>query len=94
MCNARTNARWKGKIIIKLNRAISLLEECMVKVMSKIENLEERKGAIEDRASSHNRDMTEKEQMRYYDLEEQIDALQCEMDDIGTALEMLREYEI
>ena len=80
--------------MIKLNRAISLLEECMVKVMSKIENLEERKGAIEDRASSYNRDMTEKEQMRYYDLEEQIDALQCEMDDIGTALEMLREYEI
>lgn len=79
--------------MIKLNRPISVLEEFMAKVGRKIDALEEKRDAIEDNAFEHNRDMTEREQAQYCDLDEQIAVLECELENIEMALDLLREYE-
>ena len=78
--------------MIKLNKPVTMLEDILEKLESKIEDLRVKQDAIAECAVEHDRDMTEREQERYDALEEQIDELQAEQDEIENALDYLREY--
>lgn len=57
-----------------------------------IGKLEEKQNAIEDKAIEHDRDMTEKEQNRYDEIDEQIRAIDACKDNLEYAMSEIEEY--
>lgn len=78
--------------MIKLNKYVDALENVIEKIEQKVEELEEKKNSIEEKASEENRDMTKAEWNKFFKLEEQIEDLQCEIDEIENAIDYLRGY--
>lgn len=80
MTNRQINSR--------LERILDVIEELKEDLESEIEDIDERQEQIEDKACDADRDMTEKEQERFYALEDQknqilyiIQNLDIDMDD-------------
>lgn len=57
-----------------------------------IGTLEENQIAIEDKAIEHDRDMTEKEQERYDEIDEQIRAIETCKDNLEYAMSEIEDY--
>lgn len=57
-----------------------------------IGQLEEKQNAIEDKAIEHDRDMTEKEQNRYDEIDEQIRAIDACKDNLEYAMSEIENY--
>jgi prefoldin subunit 5 len=80
--------------MIKLNRPVELLENALEKIEAKIEQLSEKRNAIEENAADYDRDLTAREWDKIFKYDEQIEALQFEMDEIENALDYIRDYAI
>ena len=78
--------------MIKLNKPVEMLESILEKIEAKIEELQEKMDALEENACDHDRDMTDAEWNRWYKWEAKRDEWQSEYDEIGNALDYLREY--
>lgn len=78
--------------MIKLNRQVAALEDIILKLEHKIEDLEEKKQAVIDNACEHDRVLTAAEERRIDGLDEKIDELNAEADDVQNAIDYLREY--
>jgi prefoldin subunit 5 len=79
--------------MIKLNRPVEMLEDIQMKIEDKIELLEERKQAIEDKAyERESGELTDREQERIDNIDEEIETLRSEYDEIENALQYIREY--
>ena len=57
-----------------------------------IGQLEEKQNAIEDKAIEHDRDMTEQEQNRYDEIDEQIRAIDACKDNLEYAMSEIENY--
>lgn len=57
-----------------------------------IGELEEKRDAIEEKALDRDRDMTEKEKERYYEIDEQINAIACCKDNLEYAMMEIEQY--
>ena len=57
-----------------------------------IGELEEKRDAIEENAIDRDRNMTEKEKERYYEIGEQINAIACCKDNLEYAMSAIDEY--
>lgn len=78
--------------MIKLNRQIDSLESAIEKIEEKIKNLAKKRNAIEEKAAEDDREFTGSELKKFYELGDQIEELEGELDDIEIALEYLRHY--
>ena len=68
------------------------LNDIMENIDDIISDLEEKRDNIKDNAFDEDRDMTEKEQERYYEINEQINNLEDCVAYIENAMECLEEY--
>lgn len=57
-----------------------------------IGELEEKRDAIEENAIDRDRNMTEKEKERYYEIDEQINAIACCKDNLEYAMMEIEQY--
>lgn len=78
--------------MIKLNRQIDSLESVIEKIEEKIQNLKKKRNAIEEKAAEDDREFTDSELNKFYELGDQIEELEEEINDIEAALEYLRHY--
>lgn len=78
--------------MIKLNKYVNGLENVIEKIEQRIDELNEKKDAIEENAFDEDREMTKAEWNKFYKLEEQIEELEGEKDEIENALDYLRDY--
>lgn len=76
----------------KLNKYNDKLVAIYEELDNLIGELEEKRDAIEDRAIEKNRDMTDAEQGRYDEINEQIDAIRECMDNIESAWDVIGDY--
>lgn len=78
--------------MVKLNKYINSLERVIEKIEYRIEELEEKKTILEDRAGESDREMTNRELYLYDKYDKEIEELEAEKDDIENALDCIREY--
>lgn len=78
--------------MIKLNKQMESLEKAQDKIDKRIEELEAKKVAIEDKAADEDREMTKSELDRYFRFDEEISDLRCEYDEIQNAIDYISEY--
>lgn len=76
----------------KLNKYNDKLVAIYEELDNLIGELEEKRDAIEERAIEKDRDMTDAEQGRYDEIDEQIDAVRECMDNIESAWDAIGDY--
>lgn len=77
---------------MKLNKYYNKIQEIYESLDELIGELEEKQNAIEEKAIDHDRDMTEKEQERYNEIDEQLVAIRACMDNLEYAMSDIEEY--
>lgn len=78
--------------MIKLNKYIYSLKRVIEKIEYRIEELEEKKTTLEDRAGESDREMTNREWNLYEKYDAEIENLEDEKTDIFNAIDYLEEY--
>ena len=76
----------------KLNKYNDKLVAIYAEMDNLIGELEEKRDAIEERAIEKDRDMTDTEQERYDEIDEQIDAIRECMENIESAWDAIGDY--
>ena len=76
----------------KMNSQYDKLNAIMENIIDIISDLEEKRDNIKDNAFDEDRDMTEKEQERYYEIDDQISNLEDCVAYIENAMECLDDY--
>ena len=77
---------------IKLNKQVKDLEQMQERIEKQIEFIREKMDMIEENACDHDRDLTEREQNKWFKYEEDIDELNYEKDEIQNAIDYLRDF--
>lgn len=77
---------------MKLNKYYNKIQAIYESLDELIGELEEKQNAIEEKAIDHDRDMTEKEQERYDEIDDQLVAIRECMDNLEYAMSDIEEY--
>lgn len=78
--------------MIKLSKHYNKLQTILDDIEETVEKIEEKQSDIEEKASLACRDLTDREQERYDELDEEISALYDMREYIYSAMESIEEY--
>ena len=77
---------------MNLNKYYDKIQAIYESLDKLIVELEDKQNAIEEKAIDHDRDMTEKEQERYDEIDDQLVAIRECMDNLEYAMSDIEEY--